>query len=206
MNKSLILDTETTGLPDCRGLRFSEYPEYTDLEKYDSSRVIQISYITTDKQYNYISDSDIIIKSEVSIDNHEFHGITNEISELKGIPFLEFAKKFMEVLKECDTIIAHNIRFDINVLKSEFYRYSCFNILALLDKKKYVCTMNYTKRLVGIPARNGFGFKNPSLKELYYFATGEVMQNHHTCSYDTSNLLCSIQRLYKKGKWRRAMC
>ena len=196
---TLILDTETTGVPDCKGLRFSEFPDYADLKKYDFARVIQISYIKTDKKYKYISDSDIIIKSDYDITNSEFHGITNEISQLKGIPFIEFTKKFMEDLKDCDTIIAHNIKFDINVLRSEFYRHSCFDVVSMLNTKKYICTMNYTKRLVGIPARSGIGFKNPSLKELYYFATGEVMENHHTCSFDTSNLLCIIRKLYQSG-------
>jgi DNA polymerase-3 subunit alpha len=199
MVKYLILDTETSGLPDCKGLRFSEFPSFDILEKYDGSRVVQISYIVCDNNMEPVRDSDIIIDTEVSIGNHQFHGITNEIAKAKGILFTEFAKIFMETLTECDVIIAHNIKFDINVLKSELYRIGRYDIIKYMNTKRYVCTMNYCRQLVGIPSKNGFGMKNPSLKELYHFATGKVMENHHTCSYDTSNLLEIVKVLYSKG-------
>ena len=42
---ALIFDTETNGLPICKS--YSEFPCYTDLSKYNSARLVQISYIIT---------------------------------------------------------------------------------------------------------------------------------------------------------------
>ena len=199
----LILDTETSGLPDCYGLKFSEFPEYTDLPKYNDSRLVQVCYILCDSSLEPIKDiEDIVIDAGIDIKNHRFHGITNEISKTHGVSFSDFAAKFLEVLRITDVIIAHNIKFDANVLKSEFYRHSFFDIIGLMDTKKFVCTMNYTRQIVGIPSKSGIGFKNPSLKELYLFVTGETLENHHTCSHDTINLFRIVKGLHETDRFR----
>ena len=109
---ALIFDTETNGLPICKS--YSEFPCYTDLPKYNSARLVQISYIITDRSFNKLEESDDIIKAtDFKIENTQFHGITDEISNSKGIPFIEFAQKFNNSLDFIDTIIAHNIKFDI---------------------------------------------------------------------------------------------
>ena len=106
---SLIFDTETNGLPLC-SKGYGIFPIYSDLNKYNSSRVVQVSYIITDSFYNKLEESDTIIKFDnFKIENHRFHGITEERSEKEGILFVEFAKQFSNALDFVETIIAHNI-------------------------------------------------------------------------------------------------
>jgi len=191
---ALIFDTETNGLPMCKGYGF--FPAYTETEKYNNARVVQVSYIITDSFYNKLEECDTIIKTDnFKIENHRFHGITEEISEKDGIPFVEFAKGFNNSLDFVTKIVAHNLSFDFNVLCAEFYRYGLHNILTKFESKRQICTMKKYKNLVNAPFKSGTGVKDPNLKELYKFATGKEIENHHNSMYDTLNLWEAIKTI-----------
>ena len=191
---SLIFDTETNGLPITR--YYGYFPVYTDLNSYNNARVVQVSYIIADKSYNKLEESDTIIKRDnFEITNHQFHGITEAISENKGISFLDFAKSFGHALDLVDTIIAHNINFDFNVLCAEFHRYNLPELIQKFESKRQVCTMKRYKYLVSAKFKNSNDIKDPNLKELYRFATGLEMQNHHNSMHDTDNLHRAIKQL-----------
>jgi DNA polymerase-3 subunit alpha len=193
----MIFDTETNGLPITR--YYGYFPVYTDLNSYNNARVVQVSYIIADRAYNQLEESDTIIKRDnFEITNHQFHGITEDISERKGISFLEFAKSFGNSLDLVDTIIAHNINFDFNVLCAEFHRYNLLELIQKIESKRQVCTMKRYKYLVSAKFKNSNDIKDPNLKELYRFATGFEMQNHHNSMHDTRNLHQAIKQLELK--------
>lgn len=195
---ALIFDTETNGLPICKS--YSEFPCYTDLSKYNSARLVQISYILTNSSFNNLEESDDIIKADsFKIENTQFHGITDAISLNKGIPFVDFAEKFNNALDFVDTIIAHNLNFDINVLRAELYRYNLLDIIIKLDSKKMICTMQYTKYIVCSKFKSGTGIKDPSLKELYQYFVKKEITNQHNSKYDTFNLWTIVKIMYDKN-------
>ena len=193
---ALFIDTETNGLPDMKDMAWGNYPLFYDSKKYDSARIVQLSFIVTDKQYNNLDLQDYIIKREgFDINNSEFHSITNEVSDKEGIDFDKAFNAFYESLKKTDHIIAHNIAFDISVIKSELYRRKLFHIIEEIDKKKLLCTMRHTKNIIKII--NKFGkYKYPSLKELYRYCFDKEIENAHNSKYDVINLYEAIKRLY----------
>ena len=193
---ALFIDTETNGLPDMKDMVWGNYPDFHNSNKYDSARIVQLSFIVTDKQYNNLDLQDYIIKREgFDINNSEFHAITNEVSDKDGVDFEEAFLAFYESLKKTDHIIAHNIAFDISVIKSELYRRKLFHIIEEIDKKKLLCTMRHTKNIIKII--NKFGkYKYPSLKELYRYCFDKEIENAHNSKYDVINLYDSIKRLY----------
>ena len=194
----LIFDTETNGLPICvQGYGF--FPIYSDLTKYNNARVVQVSYIITDSFYKKLEESDTIIKADnFKIENHQFHGITEERSEKEGIPFIEFANNFSNSLDFIHTLIAHNLSFDFNVLLAEFYRYGLLDLIKKFESKRQICTMKRYKQLIGAKFKNGIGIKDPNLKELYRYATGKEMENHHNSFYDTLNLWKAVNIIESK--------
>jgi hypothetical protein len=109
---ALIIDTETSGLPDTRNLRWGVYPDYRDLEKYDGARIVQFSILITDTKFKYEDVKDYIIKREgFEIMNENFHGISNEISDTVGVDFNTVAVDiFYELLKKTTHIVAHNLQ------------------------------------------------------------------------------------------------
>lgn len=183
----LVIDTETNGLPDMRNMKYGDYPLYTDLEKYNTARIIQISFMLCDEKFNEIEMHDYIIKREkFEITNHEFHNITNEISD-NGRNFDEVIDIFMNTLKKCKYIVAHNINFDINVIRSEFYRRNYINLIQELYKYQQICTVKKFKFVV--KAKNKYNkIKDPSLKELFRFAFNKEMEYAHNSKYDVINL------------------
>lgn len=196
----LIIDTETTGLPDTSGLPFGKYHHYTKLEKYSTSRIVQISYTLCNSQFDEISSHDFIIKRDnFSIDNHQFHGITNQISDTEGVEFKYSAEDLFQKLKSTEYIFAHNAAFDINIIKSELCRYGLNEVLGLLNMKKIVCTMYLTKPIVKAIGRSGLQ-KNPSLAELFRYCHGSDMDNAHNSRYDVLNLLYCLKFLHNNNK------
>jgi DNA polymerase-3 subunit alpha len=198
---ALIFDTETTGLPITKS--YGVFPDYTELNFYNSSRIVQISYIITDYELNKLEESDTIIKADTfKIKNSSFHGITDLISQTKGTPFVEFAEDLYHSLDHVDVLIAHNIDFDINILLSELFRYGLYECIKKIQSKKHICTMKNTKFLVNATFKMCDGIKDPNLKELYHFATGEEMENHHNSMQDTLHLYRAIKILYLNGTFK----
>lgn len=195
---ALFLDTETTGLPDTHNLRWGEYPYYRKLDKYSNARIVQFSMLITDNKYNFVDVKDYIIKREdFDITNEKFHGITNEISDELGVSFDVVAVEiFYENLKKVSHIIAHNVAFDVGVIKSELYRRNLQYIIDEIDKKTLLCTMKHMKPILKIINQYG-NYKNPSLNEIYKFNFNKDVENAHNSLYDVLNLHKVVEHMYK---------
>jgi len=196
---ALFIDTETNGLPDMTNMKWGYYPNYWDIGKYNTARIVQISYIVTDYNYNNLYLEDYVIKREdFNITNSEFHSITDEISDKIGTEFNYAIEEFYESLKKVECIVAHNIAFDISVIKSELHRRGLKHIIEEIDKKKLLCTMKHTKNIIKII--NKFGkYKYPSMKELYRYCFGKEIENAHNSKYDVINLHSAIKHMYDYG-------
>lgn len=188
----IIIDVETSGLPMGRN------PHYTEVNKYDSSRIVQLSFMICNDKFDELALKDYVIKADgFSIENSQFHWITNEISQKQGLPLPLVCNELYKYLPECTHIIAHNANFDINIIKSELYRYDLADIIQELDKKIIICSMKHTMNMVNI--RNKYGIKYPSLSELYKFIFNEPLENAHNSKYDVINLHKIIQKLHDKN-------
>lgn len=190
---ALILDTETTGFPQRLG--YDKYYDYKLIDKYNTSRIVQFSYMLCNECMEEIDLVDLVVKADnFTIPNANIHGITDEISLTTGSVFVDVANIFYEDLKKVSHIIAHNINFDINVIKSELYRYELYDIIKELESKKLICSMENTKKIVNIS--NSYGLKSPNLGELYKKVIGKDIENSHNSKYDVINLHQVIKNLF----------
>lgn len=190
----LIIDVETTGLPDRSNLPYGTVPPYRELERYSEARIVQFTAMLCDDKLDTIELVDHILKADgFTIENANIHGITNEISQEQGIPFENIADIIADLLQKCTHIIAHNIDFDIQVIKSELYRLSLIDIIEDLDAKIQFCTMKYSQQQVNIHTKSGL--KYPSLAELYTHIFQSEMENAHNSMYDVINLHKIIKKM-----------
>lgn len=180
----LIFDIETTGLVKCE--KFNLYPHFSNNEKYDTSRMVQIAWVVLDINYKTIDKKSYIIKKDnFNIPNAAFHGITDDISAIEGTNFNIVMLDFYEALMRSNYIIAHNILFDYNVLLHHLYRYNLNYIFCELKSKNQFCTSFESTNILQLPMPYASGhYKYPSLQELYTFYFKKKIPNAHTAVAD----------------------
>lgn len=172
-------DTETSGLPQYTDRRGYHPPQH--YEKYNTSRIVQISWIIADKDLQIISRDTHYIKPDNFVIPEEttaIHGITNEKAHALGKPMPEVLGKLVEYLHLMKTNVAHNVHFDVNILRAECYRYGFGDVGEILARAQKYCTMERGKHHMCLT-------KNPKLSELYEMLYHEPMQNAHDAEADT---------------------
>jgi DNA polymerase III epsilon subunit-like protein len=160
---NLVIDTETTGLSK-------------------DSRLVSICWLLT-KGDNIIEQSYFIIKPEdweIPARSTEIHGITKEFAIENGENIKMVLESFYNNIKRCTNIVAHNIRFDEAIIKSELLRYGYTNVIEEMDKKNKICTMLKGKTFMNLR-------KFPKLSELYKFLYKEEITNAHCALDDAKN-------------------
>jgi DNA polymerase III epsilon subunit-like protein len=180
-----ILDIETTGLPEMKG--FNKYYHYSDLKKYNSSRIVSICLYQYEnsnlknKFYYLLKPTDFEVKGE------EWHQISHEQALKEGKEWRDLKDKLFLLLNSTTKLIGHNISFDKNVLLSEMYRQGFVEIVNLLEKIDVYCTMINGKNITKILVDGFCNYKYPRLNELYQYLFQEEMQNHHNAEQDVIN-------------------
>jgi DNA polymerase III epsilon subunit-like protein len=192
----LILDTETTGLIIKNN---NKIPNFKDLDNYNNSRLIQLSYQIIDYNFNIILKRNFYINNNITINNSNIHGITNEFIINNGLNFNDIINIFYNDLKISNIIIAHNINFDINILKSELYRYNFHECLEEISLKKNLCSMIILKDIIKI--KNKYNkYKWPKLNEIYYFLFNTYdIPGIHNAENDVNALVTCIKELKNRN-------
>ncbi|KAG1667140.1 hypothetical protein FOA52_004135 [Chlamydomonas sp. UWO 241] len=177
----IVLDVETTGL--MRRGPTGKYPLHGDLAAYDGARVVSISWqvldaslATVDAQHFIVRPSGFEAMPEAA---RRVHGISTADVTERGVGFDKVACKLRRRLERhgCTQFVAHNARFDANVVLSELHRLGdaeTYRAVTALDRR---CTM-----------REGRCFleqaKNPRLGELFKALFGTEMENAHRSDAD----------------------
>ena len=195
--KIIVFDTETTGLPKNR------QSLVTDTEEWPY--IVQFSYIIYDMTTNKlekVSDSIICLDEsiEISEESSNIHGITKELCLEKGVPIKIVIDEFMEDIKQCDMLIAHNMEFDMNMIivemlrlnkqNEDFIELNSINYEQIMKIEKY-CTMKENEKKCNIKAISKTGkeyTKFPTLGELHYYLFKKYPKNLHNSLNDI--LIC----------------
>jgi DNA polymerase III epsilon subunit-like protein len=182
----LIIDTETTGLPQTRG--FDKWYSPEKHEYYDSARLVQIAWKMLDENFEEVLSHNFIVKRDgFTIENSQFHGVTNEMTDSQGVPLDTIFETLYTILLECNYIIAHNLAFDEHVILNHTYRIGDDHLRNRWMGMERVCTMKCTHDVLKLPKKNGYsGYKYPSLKELHYYYFNESFDGAHDAMNDVN--------------------
>jgi DNA polymerase III epsilon subunit-like protein len=190
----LVFDTETTGLPLERsrmsGMRFFDYKQTI---KFDTSRIVSIAWIVLDDDFVEVSKYYQIIRPtfEIPQSSINIHGISQLKALEEGVEFEDMVKSLSDTLDEyplIKVIIAHNIEFDINVLKSELFRNNHEDLIERLSTIKELCTMQAGKLVVQ-------NVRFVRLAALYNACTNSVLENAHDALADTRGCAACFRHL-----------
>jgi DNA polymerase III epsilon subunit-like protein len=137
----------------------------------------------------------------------ELTGITKDICKKKGVPIVTILKEFYDAYMNCDVLIAHNMEFDVEIIKIEIERnrtqilsvfpdvlttfsdtYEKINNIeryCTMRKGIPICNILVESKIPGRPPTKKF----PRLIELYqYLFTGETATGLHNSIIDV--LVC----------------
>lgn len=173
----MIFDLETTGLLHSKPYIVSiAYKIYTN----DDELIHSYYEVVEPPNEDY----------EFPIESVNVHGITTDYAKIFGISILQVIKDLHDVFKEykeIDTLIAHNIAFDIPVLELQLYRFDKGDNdgIMLKDKISHLktcCTMMASINITNIERKNKYGktyIKQPKLSELYTHLFNDTFNAHN---------------------------
>jgi DNA polymerase III epsilon subunit-like protein len=185
----LIFDTETTGLPK------NWKAPVLDLNNWP--RLVQISWMQCDNSGKILSSSNYIVKPQDFIipeDAVKIHGITNEKAKNEGVALNIVLKEFSTAIIRSSILIAHNMNFDAKVVGAEFLREKIVSGLFTIPK---ICTMEKSTDYCKIP--NSYGYKWPSLSELYFKLFEKDIEGAHDAVADVRACAECFFRLKQEG-------
>jgi DNA polymerase III epsilon subunit-like protein len=168
----IAFDFETSGLPKGRKPVTRE-----TLGQYDTCRAVSLSAARFSSKGRLIDTFDaMVLPADFSISpgSVAIHGITEDMAKSKGLPFLQVFTDFMTFIgPRTKTIVAHNAKFDVSVLRSEMLRHGID--LSLIDELNFRCTLELYRERFLKPIRLGV---------LYEEIFGEQFENAHNSLAD----------------------
>ena len=176
--KSLVFDTETTGLPIGRNVPIHKTEFYPFIVQF-SWMIYDNKSMKIEKVCDYIiklPEGEVIPDSSIKI-----HGITNEQMKIEGVDIVGVLREFTRDVLNSDMLVAHNLNFDKTIVQVEYLRNNKINWLGRHRKKEY-CTLRNSINLCKIERKSKDGsiyFKFPKLMELHQFLYRKVPNNLH---------------------------
>lgn len=185
----MILDVETTGLPERKNtyqIGEAAYHDYKNTDKYNRSRVVQLSYELYDLNRKKIKSFNSIVKPnnfKIPIQSVKIHGICDEIAQTKGVEIDKIFDEMHNDLQTVNKIVGHNVCFDKHVVLSELYRIKKMETINSMLQKEYVCTGELTKNIIDKKYYKN-RLKMGKLGEVYYCLFGKNPSCVHNSEYD----------------------
>ena len=173
-----IYDTETTGFP-LAGVSHNNP---------NQARIVQLAWLVLDEHLDEVACFSSLVKPvgsfKINPGAQAAHGISNDMCVRYGLPAKEVMDLLHSARKQCKSDIAHNIKFDRQLLDIEdkhAYGYPVYSISTL----KEVCTMELMTPICKLPPTgNRSGYKWPKLTEAYKYVTGQELKGAHDALAD----------------------
>lgn len=179
----LFFDVETTGLPARGATCF-------DLDAYSDARIVSIAWVLRSKLQVMSQHYCVVRQEETNSDSDPLgasfiHGINRSMTQTFGKELSCVLKDFVSDVALSETVVAHNLEFDSNVVGSELCRLGLDPSTFL--KHKSHCTMKSNTDLVKKTFENSRSYKWPKLSELYQFCFHRDMKGAHNALADVEN-------------------
>lgn len=187
----LFIDTETTGLPN------------KNLPVIDKSQpnIVQLAFIFSDANGREMASFSGIItpywQGEVPERAAAVHGITRAIAEQWGIDAQYVIDIFYQYLDLSQCVVAHNLDFDIALIRRAFYVLHGTDLDNQFKVKLLHDTMELTTPICKMPGNYG-KYKWPKLIEAYRFLFNEDFEGQHDALADVR----ACKRIYFELKRR----
>ncbi len=179
LEKYLIFDVETTGLPLKRNAKISDVNNWP--------RIVQLAFGIYDNDGNCLEEHNYIIKpNNYSIPENsiKIHKITNEYALENGDDINFVLNLFLEKIQNVNYLVAHNLKFDKTILESELYRNNIKYNFENLGLKEF-CTMESSTEFCKLLPFRYNKYKWPKLEELHSkLFNNDIVDGFHNALVD----------------------
>lgn len=189
--KALIFDTETTGM-----IKRKE-----EVWHPDQPHIVQLAAVVveTDK-WEITTRFSTLVRLGKGVEIHpkaeEVHGISAETCSKYGLDAGFACATFNELCGLSDVLVAHNLDFDLHVLRSAFWRLGHTDET---EHKRTCCTMKSSTNILKLPGKFN-GYKWPTLAEAYLHFVGEELEGGHDAMVDVMACGDVYHELVELGK------
>ena len=172
--KTLIFDTETTGLPVSTLARIDRQP-----------KIIEFYGLTLDKYYRKVGEFESLIRCGHRLPPliTKITGITDNILKKEGKEMKDVWPELRDYVMGHNLFIAHNADFDARMLEFEAIRQGDKEFIKWLMEVQHcralICTVNYSEYQLG---------RRMHLNELYQRVVGKPMREAHRARADVEAL------------------
>jgi len=198
--KYLYFDTETNGLPKSR--------KGSDTDINNHPIIVEMAWqvwcgdkLVKRRTALLKPDPDIVWNNESAA----IHKIYKDFALQHGLPVSDILTEFRVDAAECDVLLAHNMAFDLPVLKCSYLRLNEAETFEWLPRQQ-ICTMKATTQLCKLPFVNSKypvrpgEFKQPRLSELHTYLFGSVGEfAFHNAGSDVDCLVKCTQELMRRN-------
>ena len=187
-----FFDTETTGLP--RRWDAPLTPDTLD----NWPRMVQLAWLLCDDSGNTLAEANRIIRPQgfrIPAEAARIHGISTERALAEGISLAEALDEALPRLEQAQSVVAHNLSFDENILGAEFLRLD--RPLPFAQKSRR-CTMKESTAFCALPGRYG-SYKYPNLAELHRILFRKSFAGAHDASADVQACKAAFFELRARG-------
>lgn len=188
----VVLDVETSGLMDFK----------KPADAIGQPRVCQAGLIFVDADLAIERVIEHLIKPNGwALDNEceaaKINGLTQEKLEAEGVDIKDILREYGSAIDERRIVVGHNCSFDMKLMRAEL-RFAGFPDRFMQTRS--ICTMWGSRDAVGIPAKNGRGFKIPKLSEACAHF-GIEQPSSHSALADARSALEILRRLKEAGQF-----
>jgi DNA polymerase III epsilon subunit-like protein len=162
-------------------------PPPNDLESYEECQIVSMAWALVSPEGKIMQQEYYMLtqEGEIPAAATKIHGITTEEATKYGYSVAEIVPRLMAALKRCQKLVAYNIAFDYNVLKSTLIRHGHTDAIEEFDKKDRVCVMLLAQDHMAAPFW-------PKLGDAYRYVFNRPIQDAHNAMGD----VISAHKLY----------
>ncbi len=188
-----VFDTETTGF----------YKEKSPVDDPGQPYLVQLACHLEDDEGRVFGSLNLRVKignNEVPSGAYNVHGISAEDANTNGVEPIIAIAAFHQLCMSADVLVAHNAKFDMNILRTAYARAGRLGkFTSEIQTKEVFCTMLNTTNIVKAPGR-GSAYKWPKLIEAYRVLVDPAgFEGAHDAMIDV--LACrDIFRALRKGE------
>lgn len=189
---ALIFDTETSGM------------YHFDKRELDPAQpaLMQLGMIMVDTaSWEPKLQTSMLIEDEVSWvdqDASKIHGISVQDCQRYGVPQAVACQLFRHLLTRVDCLVAHNLDFDMLIMKTAMLRSSV--TMPRLDDLQRVCTMKDCTEVLKLSSDHfSDRYKWPSLQQAFRHFTDCEMDGGHDAMVDAEACLTVFRNLVECG-------